>query len=81
MKLLIFISIAILFINFTSGQKCYSECEYQCSRNASDCLGQCALNRKLWKIDDPNQSDMAGCLGTCRTRERSCYRTCKNNNK
>jgi hypothetical protein len=76
MKLLIFISIAILFINLTSGQKCYSECEYQCSRNASECLGQCALNNKLWKVNDPNKSDMGACLGTCRTLERSCYRKC-----
>ena len=77
MKFLISIFMAILFFCLVNAEKCYSECEYQCSRNASDCLGQCALNNKLWDNNDPNQSDMAGCLGTCRVRERSCYRKCK----
>lgn len=77
-NLLSYLFLTIIVIWLVNAEKCYSDCEYQCSRDSSDCLGQCALNIKLWDNKDPNQSDMAGCLGICRVRERSCYRGCKN---
>lgn len=76
-KLLTYLFITINIFCLVNAEKCYSECEYQCSRDASDCIGQCALNNELWNNKDPNQSDMVSCLGTCRVHERSCYRNCK----
>jgi hypothetical protein len=76
MKFLYILFLSILITYMVSADKCYSECEYQCSRDASDCLGQCALNSSLWNVKDPNKSDMAGCLGKCRVHERSCTRNC-----
>ena len=66
----------IVIIHKVNAKNCYTECEYQCSSDTSDCLGQCALNNKLWDTKDPNKSDMAGCLGTCRVTGRSCSRNC-----
>lgn len=76
MKLLVSVFVATLVLGLVNGKKCYSDCEYQCSSDMSDCLGQCALNSKLWDTKDLNQSDMAGCLGTCRVTGRSCTRRC-----
>ncbi|KAI8881413.1 hypothetical protein K501DRAFT_286404 [Backusella circina FSU 941] len=65
-SLLVLFALATQMLLVNAIEEC--ECQYQCSRDASDCLGQCALSNP--------QDTMSGCLGTCRTYERSCARRC-----